>query len=130
MSADEIRLVIPAEEDFRPIAHLVTGGLASRHELTFDDLEDLQVAVEAVLALRDDDGELTVVLAAADGVLHASLGPFAPDVLQAEETGNGGGLDLQRVLETVCDTHEVELRDDGAWLELTKRSASPAGAAG
>ena len=35
-----------------------------------------------------------------------------------------GGLDLRRVLETVCDTHEVEERDGGAWVELTKRIAS------
>jgi hypothetical protein len=122
MSGDEIRLVIPAEEDFRPIAHLVTGGLASRHDLTFDDLEDLQVALDAVLGLRDDDGEVTVVLSAAEGVLHASLGPFPADVLQTEEAKEGG-LDLERVLETVCDTHEVERREDGAWLELTKRTA-------
>ncbi|HZS29727.1 MAG TPA: hypothetical protein VFA37_00565 [Gaiellaceae bacterium] len=125
MSGDEIRLVIPAEEDFRPIAHLVTGGLASHHDLTFDDLEDLQVALDAVLGLRDDDGEVTVVLTAAEGVLHASLGPFPPDALQAAEASEGG-LDLQRVLETVCDTHEVERRDDGVWLELTKRTAGAA----
>jgi hypothetical protein len=40
-----------------------------------------------------------------------------------------GGLDLRRVLETVCDTHEIEERADGAWVELTKRVAS-AGATG
>ena len=34
-----------------------------------------------------------------------------------------GDLDLQRVLDTVCDTHEVEERDGGAWVELTKRIA-------
>ena len=125
MSPDEIRLVIPAQEDFRPIAHLVAGGLASRHELTYDDLEDLQVAIEAVLALRDDDGELTIVLSAADGVLRASLGPFPAGAAEAEESQDGG-LDLERVLGTVCDTHSVETRDDGAWVELTKRIAAAA----
>ena len=124
MTTEEIRLVIPAEEDFRPIAHLVTGGLASRLDITFDDLEDLQVAVEAVLALRDDEGELTLVLSASDGVLSASLGPFTADTLHAEE--QAGGLDLARVLETVCDTHEIEMRDDGSWVELTKRIAAAA----
>lgn len=121
MSSDEIRLVIPAQEDFRPIAHLVAGGLGSRLDVTFDDLEDLQVAVETVLALRDDDGELTVVLSTEDGVLRASLGPFAADALQESD---GDSLGLERVLETVCDSHEVELREDGAWVELTKRIAS------
>jgi len=126
MTTDEIQLVIPAEEDFRPIAHLVTGGLAMRLDVTYDVLEDLQVGIEALLALRDDSGELVVTLAASDGTLHASLGPFAPELVH--ETESHGGLDLRRVLETVCDTHEVEERDDGAWVELTKRIASPAGA--
>jgi hypothetical protein len=129
MSPDEIRLIIPAEEDFRPIAHLVTGGLASRLDLTYDDLEDLQLAVEAVVALRDDADELAVVLSSDDGVLRAAIGPFPAESVQVDESEDGG-LDLGRVLETVCDTHEVELRDDGAWVELTKRIASPSGAAG
>jgi len=123
MSAEEIRLVIPAEEDFRPIVHLVAGGLASRLEVTYDDLEDIQVAIDAVLALRDDDGDLTVVLSAEPGVVRAEIGPFEPEALQTVHASDGN-LDLQRVLETVCDTHELEARDDGAWIELTKRTAS------
>ncbi|HEY5694204.1 MAG TPA: hypothetical protein VIR14_06825 [Gaiellaceae bacterium] len=120
---DEIRLVIPAEEDFRPIAHLVTGGLAARLDVTYDDLDDLQVGIEALLGLRDDRGDLVVSLSADDGVLRASLGPFPPEKVHAGDDG-GGGLDLRRVLETVCDTHEVEERDGEAWVELTKRLAT------
>jgi hypothetical protein len=127
MTADEIRLVIPAEEDFRPIAHLVTGGLATRNDVTYDDLDDLQVGLEALLSLRDDMDELVVSLSADGGVLHASVGPFPPEKVQAEESA--GGLDLHRVLETVCDTHEIEERDGGAWVELSKRIATGAEAA-
>jgi hypothetical protein len=121
VTTEEIRLVIPAEEDFRPIAHLVTGGLATRLDVTYDDLDDLQLGIEALLALRDDAGELVVSLSADNGVLHASLGPFPPEKVPA--TDSDGDLDLRRVLETVCDTHEVEERDGGAWVELTKRVA-------
>ncbi len=130
MTTEEIRLVIPAEEDFRPIAHLVAGGLALRLDVTYDDLDDLQVALEALLALRDDAGELVVSLSAENGVLSASLGPFAPEALRDEAGEPEGGLDLRRVLDTVCDTHEVEEREGSAWVELTKRIASPAGAPG
>jgi hypothetical protein len=128
VTTDEIRLVIPAEEDFRPIAHLVTGGLAMRLDVTYDDLEDLQVAIEALLALRDDADELVVSLSAEEGVLHATLGPFAPDTLQAGESD--AGLDLRRVLDTVCDGYDVDERDDGAWVELTKQVATATGAGG
>jgi hypothetical protein len=122
MTTDEIRLVIPAEEDFRPIAHLVTGGLAMRLDVTYDDLDDLQVGIEALLTLRDDADELVLSLSAGDGVLHASVGPFAPEAVQGADVG--GGLDLHRVLETVCDTHEVEERGGEAWVELSKRIAA------
>jgi hypothetical protein len=121
MTANEIRLVIPAEEDFRPIAHLVTGGVAMRHDVTYDDLDDLQVGIEALLTLRNDSADLVVSISADDGVLRASIGPLPPEKVHAEESA--GGLDLHRVLETVCDTHEVEERDGGAWVELSKRVA-------
>jgi hypothetical protein len=127
MRRDEIRLVIPAEEDFRPIAHLVTGGLALRLDVTYDDLEALQIAIEALLGLREDAGEAAVVLAVDGDVLQATVGPFSPEALREGEP-SAGGLDLERVLATVCDTHEVEHRDDGLWVELTKRIASPTGA--
>jgi hypothetical protein len=122
MTTDEIRLVIPAEEDFRPIAHLVTGGVAMRLDVTYDDLDDLQVGIEALLGLRDDMDEIVVSLTADDGVLRASLGPFPPERVHDGESD--ADLDLHRVLETVCDTHEVEERDGEAWVELTKRVAS------
>jgi hypothetical protein len=121
-STEEIRLVIPAEEDFRPIAHLVTGGLAMRRDVTYDDLDDLQVGIEALLALRDDADDLVVSLSGDDDVLRATLGPFVPETLR--EVDADGGLSLSRVLDTVCDSHEIEEREDGAWVELTKRVAS------
>ena len=120
---EEIRLVIPAEKDFRPIVRLVTGGLASRFDLTYDDLEDIQVAVDAVLALRDDAGAVTVVLSAEPGNVRAAIGPFEPGVLDPSDASDGR-LDLQHVLETVCDTHELESREDGAWVEITKRTTT------
>ena len=57
-------------------------------------------------------------------VLHASLGPFSPEKVHADDSD--GSIGLHRVLETVCDTHEVEERDGGAWVELSKRIAAVA----
>lgn len=127
-TSEEIRLVIPAEEDFRRIAHLVTGGLAVRLDVVYDDLADLQVGIEALLALRDDVGELVISLSADGGILHASIGPFGPD--DVRDGSSAGGLDLERVLRTVCDTHEIQERDGAVWVELTKRIAASAGAGG
>ena len=75
------------------------------------------------LALRDDEGDLIIELSAGSGIVRAAIGPFEPDALHAGEASDGG-LYLERVLETVCDTHEFESREDGAWIELTKLTAS------
>jgi anti-sigma regulatory factor (Ser/Thr protein kinase) len=118
---DEIQLVLPAQEDFHHIAHLVVGGLAARLDLTYEQLEDLQLAVEAVLACRDDDGEISVLVTAGQGSVHATIGPFAAAALAALD-GDGASLGLRRVLETVADTFEVTERGGGSWVELTKET--------
>jgi anti-sigma regulatory factor (Ser/Thr protein kinase) len=121
---DEIRLVVPAEEDFRPIAHLVVGGLAVRLDLTMDALEDLQVALDALLAHRDDEGDVEVRVTFDEQRMRASVGPLPTAILDDIER-DGNELGLRRVLETVCDTFEVEDRDGETWVELSKQMASP-----
>ena len=117
--SDEIRLVLPAQEDFHPIAHFVVGGLAARIELTYEQLEDLQVAVEAVLGCREDENDLTVVVEVEPDSVRTTVGPFTRTEL-AELDRDGSEFGLKRVLETVTDGVEVEDRDGGAWVALTK----------
>ena len=117
--SDEIRLVLPAQEDFHPIAHLVVGGLGARLELTFEQLEDLQVAVEALLDCRDDDLDVSVTVTVEPDAIHATVGPFVRQQL-AELEGDGSGLGLRRVLETVTDTLRVDERDGAVWVAMTK----------
>lgn len=125
--SDQVQLTLPAEEDFRHVAHLVVGGLGVRLDLTLEDLDDLQIALEALLGCRDDEGEIVVTVDAGDGAVRASVGPFRAGSLDSLERTDAP-LGLHRVLETVCDTFEVEERDGGWWVELTKRTTSPAGA--
>jgi hypothetical protein len=117
--SDEIRLTLPAQEDFRHIAHLVVGGLGARRDLTFEDLEDLQVAFDTLLAVRDDEHDITMTLSVEGGRVRATVGPFADDALDQLDDGPAG-LAPRRVLETVCDTVEI----DGNYVELTKQVAA------
>jgi hypothetical protein len=124
---DEISLTLPAQEDFRHVAHLVVGGLAARLDLTFEDLEDLQVAVEAVLGCRDDEAAITVTFGVETGAVRTTVGPFSARSLSGLER-DASELGLRRVLETVCDDFEIDERDGDCWVALTKRTAAPAGA--
>jgi hypothetical protein len=127
--SDEIVLVVPAQEDFRSIVHLVVGGLAVRLDLTMDALEDLQVALDALLARRDDDGDVTVRVVFDDQTMRATVGPLPSAVLE-DFARDGNELGLRRVLETVCETVDVEERGGDAWVMLTKQTAAPAQAGG
>jgi uncharacterized protein YecA (UPF0149 family) len=49
MRTDEITLTLPRDRNYYEIAHLVLGGLAVRHNLTVESLEDLQVALDELL---------------------------------------------------------------------------------
>jgi len=122
--SDEITLVIPAQDDFRPIVHLVIGGLAVRLDLTMDALEDLQVALDALLTRRDDEGEVTVRVVFDDEVMRANVGPLPSTILEDIER-DGNELGLRRVLETVCDTFQVEDHGGELWVQLTKQTAAP-----
>ena len=127
--SDEITLVVPAQEDFRSIVHLVIGGLAVRLDLTMDALEDLQVALDALLARRDDEGDVVVRVVFDDQVMRATVGPLPSAILEDIER-DGNELGLRRVLETVCETFELEERNGEAWVELTKQTAAPTAAGG
>jgi hypothetical protein len=120
---DEIRLVLPAEEDFHPIAHLVLGGLGARHSLTFEQLEDLQVALDALLGRRDDENEIVVSIRVEEDTVRAEVGPYPAGALAELEDGSEA-LGLRRVLETVCDGFSVEERDAGSWVQVQKRTAA------
>ena len=119
---DEIRLVLPAEEDFRPVAHLVLGGLGARHSLTFDQLDDLQVALDALLARRDDEEDIVVSVTVEKNTIRAEVGPYPAGSL-GELDDDSAVFGLRRVLETVCDKFSVEERDAGSWVQLQKAMA-------
>ena len=121
--SDEIRLTIPAEEDFRQVAHLVVGGLAARRDVTYEDLEDLQVAFDALLGCRDDEGEITITLCVDNGEVRADVGPFTADALAQLDRG-AGELQLRRVLDTVLDGLTIEERNGASWVELKKKIAA------
>jgi hypothetical protein len=118
--ADVVTLQLPRDRDFRPVAHLVLGGLATRLELTYDVLDDIETALDELLERRELDADVTVSLRLDHDALVTTVGPFAGRVAdELRETGDG--LGLRRVLDTVVDDVQLSERDGAQWVELTKR---------
>ena len=116
--SDEIVLTLPDHDEFRHVAHLVVGGLAVRLNLTFENLEDVQVALEGLLARAA--GEITIAVRLADDGLVMRVGPFESATLRRELEDDRAEVGLRRVLETVSDGIEVLDLEDGSWVELRK----------
>ena len=119
---DEFTIHIPRERPFSAVADLVVGGIAARHDVTLDVLDDIQLALDALLEYDDaDDGEVGIVLRVADDTIEASVGPLAQKTAAAlEEEAAGDGVGLRRLLETTMDSVSLSDRDGGPWVDLRK----------
>jgi hypothetical protein len=122
MTGDEITLTIPREQPFREIAHLVLGGVAARMDLSFESIDDLETALDAVLERAKSNGQVTVRLRVDDDGIRAAVGPLVVDDIRAElEREMDESVSLRRILETVVDGYEL---DPEGWLELRKNVES------
>lgn len=124
MSADAITLSIPHEKPFHGVARLVVGGLAARLELSYENLEDLQLALASVL---ERDGyvageEVTVRLLVSPSSIGMAIGPLDANELRADlERQTEGGVPLSRLLDTLVDEIALEEGEGGQWLRLEKQ---------
>ena len=116
--SDAITLTLPRAPGFHPVAQLVLGGIAAQLDLTIEDLEDLQLAVETILdGAGSAAGEITVQMRLRDGELETLIGPLTGRVLDEIESDPDGKLGVRRVLESTVDDVFV----DGTWVRLTTR---------
>ena len=121
---DEFTISIPRERPFGAVAGLVVGGLAARHDLTLDVLDDLQLALDALLDhLGTDAGEVTILIRIDEGSITLSVGPLPEATARELEHDAGAGIDLKRLLNAVVDSTEVTSRDNGTWVELKRAYA-------
>lgn len=124
LSADEITLSIPHAKPYHGVARLVVGGLAARLDLSYEHLEDLQLALESVL---ERDGyvageEVTVRLQVGPDLVAMTIGPLDPAELRADlELPPGDDISLSRLLSTLVEEIVLEDVDGEHRLRLEKR---------
>jgi len=117
--SDEITLTLPRTREFHRVAHLVLGGLAVRLDLTIEMLEDLELAVDAILARAEPAAAeaVTVRMRLDDDSLETVIGPLPSRLLDEIEREPDEELGLRRVLDGTVDDVLV----DGASVRLLKR---------
>ena len=115
-----VELETPIGREWEPVVRLVLGGVADRLGLGFEELDDLQLAVERLLAEAGAQPSVKLVLELSPDRVRAHVGPLREATLAAALQGPSvpGQLGLRRVLETVVDSFGL---DDSADAELIVR---------
>jgi len=111
---DEIRLAVPAAPGYARIARLTVAGLATRLGFSYDEVEDLRIAVgEACSILVEDSGA---------GRLNVTcrLEADALEVEAAVDDASGAAAvtaDLtEQILSAVVDDHRIDVAGRTVWL--------------
>jgi serine/threonine-protein kinase RsbW len=122
--AEHIEISLPGQPESLSFVRLNVGAIAARMNLTIDELEDLQLAVEelCLMLLRPVHG---------DGRLHVGVmwEPTLVEVRCRLDGGAGGGpaadgvpAELSRqILAALVDEHGLEDQDDASTAWLRKR---------
>jgi hypothetical protein len=127
--AERIRLEAPLSDDFQPVIRMIIGGIAERVDFAFEEIDDLQLAVERLLAEAGEQGTVTLSFEVGDGTVRTRVGPLREGAIARSLSGPPplpGELTLRRVLQTVVDSFGVEEVADGHFVvRLEKLKAVP-----
>lgn len=106
-----IDLEAPLGGDFQPVIRLIIGGVAERVDFGFEEIDDLQLAVERLLAEAGSQESVQLSFEIGDGQIRARVGPLRERAIaDALRDGDAapGELTLKRILQTVVDSFGVE----------------------
>ena len=125
VGGEEVRLTMPATPQLLRVARLTAAGLAGRLGFSFDEIEDIKIAVDelcfALVGSRGRDGSLTVTYRL-DGkrLVIEGEGTFAdatPDPAPSELSA--------QILAAVVDEHDVRRDGDVMRFRLLKQRVEP-----
>jgi len=113
--SERIELTAPLDGDFGAVVRLIVGGISARVDLGFEEMDDLQLAIERLHAEAGGQERLTLDFDLSPGRVRVRLGPLLErglaDALQRGQVA--GALTLKGVLDTLVDSYGVEEAADG-----------------
>ena len=114
--AERIDLEAPLSGSFQAVIRLIIGGIAERVDFAFEEIDDLQLAVERLLAEQGQSGNVSLSFEVGEDRIRTRVGPLSESAIaDALHDANlrTGELTLRRILQTVVDSFGVEEAEDG-----------------
>jgi anti-sigma regulatory factor (Ser/Thr protein kinase) len=126
--AERIDLEAPLAGDFQAVVRLIVGGIAERVDFAFEEIDDLQLAVERLLAEAGTAGTVRLTFEVGDDRIRTRIGPLSQKkVAEALQDGEfvPGQLTLRRILETVVDSFGVDQGDGSGIVVRLEKTKGP-----
>lgn len=93
---ETVTLTVPHDGGFRNLFHMILGGIALRRNLSLEVLDDLQLAVDNILAEdKTPAGQISMSVGLGEDALEISVGPLTASDLR--ETLVHGAVPAQAV---------------------------------
>jgi anti-sigma regulatory factor (Ser/Thr protein kinase) len=109
--AEQVSVQVPLADEFVSVVRIIVSGVAERAKLAFEDMDDLQLAVERLLAEAGHEGQASLSFELGNGYVRTRIGPLREhglaEALQRLDR-TPGQLTLAWVLDTVVDSYGVE----------------------
>jgi anti-sigma regulatory factor (Ser/Thr protein kinase) len=124
---DEVRLEVPATPEFLRLARVTAAGLASRLGFSFDQVEDLRLAIDelcfGLTGVHGRAGTVKVRYLVLDGALEVEGEGLFDDGHRQPELS-----DLSEViLNALVDEHSLITGSGNPRFRMVKRRAAPSG---
>jgi serine/threonine-protein kinase RsbW len=124
----DVRLVVPASPEYLRLVRLTAAGMASRLGFTFDEVEDLRIAVDELCfhLLGDaDDGDVPD----ADRTMDLVYSAGTDSITISGRTGLSGSVPepselSEQILDALVDEHEVSGGNGMVHFRLMKQRES------
>jgi hypothetical protein len=112
-------LTLHNERRFYGLVRLLVSGLASQFDLPYEQMDDLQLAVETVLDRDSHRGdEITLRIEPREDSIAVWLRPVDEQQTDADDSNQIG---LDRVLDNLVDVVDVVSFEGERWLYLEQR---------
>jgi hypothetical protein len=125
---ERVEVDTPLDLAFHGVVRLIVSGIAEQANFGFEAMDDLQLAIERLLAEAGGDGRVKISFELGQGSVRTRIGPLREGSLAAalqEADGVAGTLPLARILSAVVDSFGVEPAVDGQIVVRLEKLGTP-----